>query len=148
MWVMRVERVQGDYKDPEIIDLEDGCLFKIHESDISEDGTKMLADLLTEQAQRWAPRPAGTKGPVIPVRWDCVPDLPDPFVIGVEEQPDGLRIIPAPLHGASIETYNDHRMAMSLALVGLRVPGIVIQNPGCVAKTYPGYFRDLQLLTT
>lgn len=92
MWVMRVERVQGDYRHPEIIDLEDGsgCLFRIHESDISEDGTKMLADLLTEQAQRWAPRPAGSKGPIIPVRWDCVPDLPDPFVIGVEDEPDSV----------------------------------------------------------
>jgi 3-phosphoshikimate 1-carboxyvinyltransferase len=37
-------------------------------------------------------------------------------------------------------------MAMSLALVGLRVPGIVLRNPGCVAKTYPGYFHDLELL--
>jgi 3-phosphoshikimate 1-carboxyvinyltransferase len=64
----------------------------------------------------------------------------------VEEHADGLKIVPAPLHGASIETYNDHRMAMSLALVGLRVPGIVIQNPGCVAKTYPGFFRDLERL--
>ena len=90
MWVMRVERVQGDYQDPEIIDLEDGCLFKIHKSDISKDGTKMLADLLTEQAQQWAPRPPGSKGPVIPVRWQCVPDLPDPFVIGVEDGPDSI----------------------------------------------------------
>jgi 3-phosphoshikimate 1-carboxyvinyltransferase len=65
---------------------------------------------------------------------------------GVEEHPDGLKIVPAPLHGASIETYNDHRMAMSLALVGLRVPGVVIQNPGCVAKTYPGFFRDFDQL--
>ena len=63
---------------------------------------------------------------------------------GVEEFADGLTITPAPLHGAEIETYNDHRMAMSLALVGLRVPGIVIKNPGCVAKTYPNFFRDLE----
>jgi 3-phosphoshikimate 1-carboxyvinyltransferase len=65
---------------------------------------------------------------------------------GVDEFPDGLTIRPAPLHGAVIETYNDHRMAMSLALVGLRVPGIVIRNPGCVAKTYPGFFADLETL--
>ncbi|WP_158691036.1 hypothetical protein [Streptomyces sp. 351MFTsu5.1] len=89
---MQVERVQGEYRDPEIIDLEDGtgCLFKIHESDISEDGTKMLADLLTEQAQRWAPRPADEVGPVIPVHWDCVPDLPEPFAIGVDDGPDAI----------------------------------------------------------
>jgi 3-phosphoshikimate 1-carboxyvinyltransferase len=65
---------------------------------------------------------------------------------GVEEWPDGMRIIPGPLHGASVETYNDHRMAMSLALLGLRVAGITVKDPGCVRKTYPGYFRDLQLL--
>jgi 3-phosphoshikimate 1-carboxyvinyltransferase len=64
----------------------------------------------------------------------------------VEEFPDGLRITPRPLHGAVIETYNDHRMAMSMALIGLRVPGIVIKNPGCVAKTYPRFFEDLEKL--
>lgn len=89
MWVMRVERVQGDYIEPEILDLEDGtgCLFRIHESDISEGGTKLLSELLTEQAQCWAPRPADSPlGPIIPVVWDCVPDLPDPFVIRVDDR--------------------------------------------------------------
>jgi len=65
---------------------------------------------------------------------------------GVEERADGLVITPRPLHGAEIETYNDHRMAMSLALVGLRVPGIQIKNPGCVGKTYPHFFADLETL--
>src|SRR5262249_55628173 len=64
----------------------------------------------------------------------------------VEEFADGLRITPRPLHGAEIETYNDHRLAMSLALVGLKVPGVVIKNPGCVAKTYPNFFADLETL--
>jgi 3-phosphoshikimate 1-carboxyvinyltransferase len=64
----------------------------------------------------------------------------------VEEWRDGIRIIPGPMHGASVDTYNDHRMAMSLALIGLRVPGVVVKDPGCVRKTYPGYFRDLELL--
>ena len=64
----------------------------------------------------------------------------------VEEFADGLRITPRPLHGADIETYNDHRMAMSLALVGLKVPGVVIKDPGCVAKTYPEFFSDLEKL--
>lgn len=64
----------------------------------------------------------------------------------VEEYPDGLKITPRPLHGAVIETYNDHRMAMSMALIGLKVPGIVIKNPGCVAKTYPNFFEDLERL--
>ncbi|MFO0876837.1 MAG: 3-phosphoshikimate 1-carboxyvinyltransferase [Gemmataceae bacterium] len=64
----------------------------------------------------------------------------------VEEFADGLTIHPRPLKGAHVQTYNDHRMAMSLALVGLRVPGVVIDNPGCVAKTYPGFFTDLERL--
>jgi 3-phosphoshikimate 1-carboxyvinyltransferase len=65
----------------------------------------------------------------------------------VDETPDGLRITPAQLHGAAIETYNDHRMAMSLALAGLRIPGVTILNPGCTAKTYPNYFLDMSSLT-
>ncbi len=65
---------------------------------------------------------------------------------GVDEFADGLTITPAPLHGAVVETYNDHRMAMSLALVGLKVPGIVIDHPACVAKTYPHFFDDLERL--
>ena len=64
----------------------------------------------------------------------------------VDELTDGLRITPGPLHGALIQTYNDHRMAMSLALVGLKIPGIVIDNPACVAKTYPRFFEDLERL--
>jgi 3-phosphoshikimate 1-carboxyvinyltransferase len=64
----------------------------------------------------------------------------------VEEFPDGMKIIPGPLHGAAIDTYNDHRMAMCMALVGLRVPGIIIRNPGCVAKTYPSFWQDLARL--
>jgi len=64
----------------------------------------------------------------------------------VDEFADGLTITPGPLHGAEIETYNDHRIAMSMALVGLRIPGIVIKNPGCVAKTYPRFFEDLEAL--
>ncbi|HEY2761939.1 MAG TPA: 3-phosphoshikimate 1-carboxyvinyltransferase [Pirellulales bacterium] len=68
---------------------------------------------------------------------------------GIDELPDGLKITslsPDRLHGARIETYNDHRMAMSLALVGLRVPGVVILNPQCTEKTYPNFFRDLEKL--
>jgi 3-phosphoshikimate 1-carboxyvinyltransferase len=60
-----------------------------------------------------------------------------------ETGPDWLTIEPGPLHGAEIETYDDHRMAMSFALAGLRVPGVVIRDPGCVAKTWPDYFEAL-----
>src|SRR5262249_53159182 len=65
---------------------------------------------------------------------------------GVEEHEDGLTVHPAPLRGATVETYDDHRMAMSLALAGLRVPGVVIRHPACVAKTYPHFFADLARL--
>jgi 3-phosphoshikimate 1-carboxyvinyltransferase len=64
----------------------------------------------------------------------------------VDEFADGLTITPGPLHGAHVETYNDHRMAMSMALIGLRVPDVVIRHPACVAKTYPGFFDDLDRL--
>lgn len=56
---------------------------------------------------------------------------------------DGLAITPGTLRPAVVQTYNDHRMAMSLALVGLRQKGVQIANPSCTAKTYPNYFADL-----
>jgi 3-phosphoshikimate 1-carboxyvinyltransferase len=65
---------------------------------------------------------------------------------GVDEFADGLTISPGMLRGEAVDTYDDHRMAMSLALVGLRVPGVKIRNPGCVAKTYPHFFADLEKL--
>ncbi|HXT35279.1 MAG TPA: 3-phosphoshikimate 1-carboxyvinyltransferase, partial [Chloroflexota bacterium] len=65
----------------------------------------------------------------------------------VEEWVDGLAIQPSTLHGASIHTYDDHRMAMAFALPGLVVPGVVIENPACVAKTFPDYFACLEALS-
>lgn len=61
----------------------------------------------------------------------------------VETRDDGLTITPGMLQAATIDTYNDHRMAMSLALVGLRQSGVRINDPGCTAKTYPRFFDDL-----
>jgi 3-phosphoshikimate 1-carboxyvinyltransferase len=61
----------------------------------------------------------------------------------VVESGDTLEVFPSALHGAEIETYNDHRMAMCFATVGLRVPGIQIRNPGCVKKTFPNFFQKL-----
>ena len=61
----------------------------------------------------------------------------------VEERSDGMTVVPCPLHSAEIDTYNDHRMAMSLALAGLSVPGVVIRDPECTGKTYPNFFQDL-----
>jgi 3-phosphoshikimate 1-carboxyvinyltransferase len=66
--------------------------------------------------------------------------------VDARELPDGLVITPGTrdtLRGASIATYDDHRMAMSMALVGLGVPGIRIQDPGCVGKTFPRYWETL-----
>ncbi|MBX3423634.1 MAG: 3-phosphoshikimate 1-carboxyvinyltransferase [Pirellulaceae bacterium] len=66
----------------------------------------------------------------------------------VRELDDGLRICPpAQIRPAEIATYHDHRMAMSLALVGLRTSGIVIRDPDCTAKTYPEYWQDLANFT-
>jgi 3-phosphoshikimate 1-carboxyvinyltransferase len=59
---------------------------------------------------------------------------------------DWIQIEPGPLHGAAIDTYDDHRMAMAFALAGLRVPDVVIRDPGCVAKTWPDYFEVLERL--
>ena len=64
----------------------------------------------------------------------------------VEEFPDGLSIRPGELHGAEIDTYDDHRMAMSFALAGLRIPGVIIKDPDCVSKTFPDYFKTLESL--
>ena len=60
-----------------------------------------------------------------------------------EEHADGFTVHPAPVTPAVVLTYDDHRMAMSFALVGLRAAGVEIADPGCVAKTYPGFWDDL-----
>jgi 3-phosphoshikimate 1-carboxyvinyltransferase len=78
----------------------------------------------------------------------------------IVEQADGLTIIPAgndgsraagqgaaSLHGATVKTYDDHRMAMSLALVGLRVPDVFVADPACVGKTFPDYWDRLSAIT-
>ena len=57
----------------------------------------------------------------------------------VRELPDGLEITPRPLHGGSFATYHDHRLAMAGALLGLRVPGIEVQDIATTAKTVPGF---------
>ena len=71
----------------------------------------------------------------------------------VEEHEDGLTIHPIekdqesqPRRKVILETYNDHRMAMSLALAGLQLPGVQIMNPACTGKTYPEFFADLESL--
>lgn len=66
--------------------------------------------------------------------------------IAAEEEPDGFVVHPGQPQPAVVATYDDHRMAMSFALLGLRSPGIEIADPGCVAKTFPGYWDALEAL--
>jgi 3-phosphoshikimate 1-carboxyvinyltransferase len=61
----------------------------------------------------------------------------------VIEEGDTLTVYPSILHGVEIETYNDHRMAMCFAILGLKVPGIKLKNPACVKKTFPNFFQKL-----
>ena len=61
----------------------------------------------------------------------------------VHEYQDGLRIIPQNVRPSLVRTYDDHRMAMGFAVTGLVAPGIRIQDPACVTKTFPDYFRRL-----
>ncbi|MEM6690462.1 MAG: 3-phosphoshikimate 1-carboxyvinyltransferase, partial [Planctomycetota bacterium] len=69
----------------------------------------------------------------------------------VEEHEDGLTIHPTNTpdgeESVILDTYHDHRMAMSLSLAGLRRSGVQISNPSCTSKTYPNYFHDLEALT-
>ena len=67
---------------------------------------------------------------------------------GIEavDEADGFVVHPGTPRPTSVRTYDDHRMAMSFALLGLRAPGIVIEDPACVSKTYPHYFEDLARL--
>jgi 3-phosphoshikimate 1-carboxyvinyltransferase len=67
--------------------------------------------------------------------------------VTVEELPDGLIIHPCHhFQPEIVQTYKDHRMAMAFSLIGLRVPGVMIADPGCVSKTFPNYFKTLEQL--
>lgn len=63
--------------------------------------------------------------------------------VSVAESHDSLRIEPGPTRGATIDPHDDHRIAMSFALMGLRLPGVTISNYQCVAKTFPDFFERL-----
>ena len=65
------------------------------------------------------------------------------FGARVAETGDTLVIQPGALHGAEIETYNDHRVAMCFGMLGLRVPGMRLRHPACVRKTFPNFFAKL-----
>ena len=61
----------------------------------------------------------------------------------VKHGDDWLSVDPRPVTPATVHCYADHRMAMSLAVLGAAAGGVSIEDPGCVAKTYPGYWADL-----
>lgn len=66
--------------------------------------------------------------------------------IQIEEGEDWLQVEGGKVHGAEIETHNDHRLAMSLAIAGLVIPGIKIKGEQCVDKSFPGFWETLQKL--
>ncbi len=70
--------------------------------------------------------------------------------LGIEatEDSDGFTVNPGPTKDAIIETYDDHRMAMSMALIGYKRSGVTISDPRCVAKTFPNYFDQMDRLRT
>ena len=68
--------------------------------------------------------------------------------LDADEEPDGFAVRPGRVRPALIETYDDHRMAMAFALLGLRAEGIRIADPGCVAKTFPDYFKVFQSIAS
>ena len=71
----------------------------------------------------------------------------DRLGVRVEEHEDGMTIYPVEkMRSASIQTYNDHRMAMAFSLIGLRFDGVTIENPSCVSKTFPNFFEVLDSL--
>lgn len=67
--------------------------------------------------------------------------------ISCTESDTGIDIFPGTPHAATIETYEDHRIAMAFSLIGLRIPGILISNPECCKKTFENYFEILDRIT-
>lgn len=66
--------------------------------------------------------------------------------VDAREAEDGLRIVPGAVSPGVVQTYDDHRMAMSFAILGLAAPGIQIADPACVSKTFPGFWETLSRL--
>ncbi len=67
--------------------------------------------------------------------------------IAAEERPDGLSVTGGKPRGAEIETYKDHRIAMSFAVAGLAAPGVRIRDPRCVDKSFPSFWEELDKLS-
>jgi 3-phosphoshikimate 1-carboxyvinyltransferase len=66
--------------------------------------------------------------------------------VAVEEGPDWLRVLPATPRPATIACHRDHRIAMSFSVLGLRAPGVVLDDPQCVTKTFPGFHQEFTRL--
>ncbi len=62
---------------------------------------------------------------------------------GVLVTEDSLTVTPAPLHGVLVDPHDDHRTAMAFAVLGLAVGGMAIRDPGCVEKSFPGFWEAL-----
>lgn len=63
--------------------------------------------------------------------------------VRTEEGPDRLTVLPGPVRPARVACHRDHRIAMAFSVLGLRVPGITLDDPECVAKTFPGFHAEL-----
>ena len=61
----------------------------------------------------------------------------------IEEHADGFTVTPTLLHGASLVTHDDHRLAMAFAIAKMRIESVEVQNPEVVSKSWPSYFKDL-----
>jgi 3-phosphoshikimate 1-carboxyvinyltransferase len=66
--------------------------------------------------------------------------------VSVDEHPDGLTVHPSTTHAGIVDTHHDHRLAMALALIGLVTPGVVINDPMVVTKSWPEYWNMLGAL--
>ena len=66
--------------------------------------------------------------------------------VSVDEHPDGLTVLPSATHAGIVDTHHDHRLAMALALIGLVTPGVVINDPMVVTKSWPEYWNMLGAL--
>lgn len=68
--------------------------------------------------------------------------------VDIQELSDGwiIKGNPQKMKGATIDTYNDHRIAMAFGMLGCQIPGVTIENPDCVKKTYPGFWKDLKTI--
>jgi 3-phosphoshikimate 1-carboxyvinyltransferase len=155
------ESLQGDIKFLNLLG-EMGCTIKRHESSIELQGNKLRGieidmNEIPDSVPTLAVVAAFAEGPTVILdvahlrhketnRLSALAAELARLGAGIEQHEDGLTIHPRVLRGATIETYNDHRIAMSFAVAGLRVKGVVITNPGCVGKSFPTFWDEFSKL--